>query len=331
MKVSIIIPIYNVEKYVERCLRSVMAQTYGDIECLLVDDCTPDGSMAICERMLAEYVGPIDFKVLHHERNRGLSAARNTGTAAAMGKYIYYLDSDDEITPDCIALLVAEAEKHPGVEMVIGNRVGDELIDLGEAYCFRGRNYYEDNAWFLYQSYRRDGNIPVTAWNKLLNKDFLLANDLSFLEGILAEDQLWSFYVGEVVHRFAFVSSHTYIYHPTPYSITNGTSFHRMADTWQMLLNIMLPQVNGSMSLLQTCFFMRRFLDFYHGIPRRNYQRVITCFFKLFFCSHKYLFAAVQYIFFRFNLSLKLRKFEPSFIRWFDRIYKSTEEKFNVW
>ena len=108
VRISIIVPIYNVEPYIERCLRSVMIQTYSNIECILVDDCTLDNSMKICDCLLGNYIGPIEFKVLHHDHNRGLSAARNTGTDAATGEYIFYLDSDDEITPDSISLMVAE-------------------------------------------------------------------------------------------------------------------------------------------------------------------------------------------------------------------------------
>ena len=103
MDVSIIIPVYNVAPYIGDCLRSVMRQSYkGDVECILVDDCGLDESIVIAEQMIAEYDGPIQFKILHHDHNRGLSAARNTGTLQAKGDWIYYLDSDDEITEDCI-------------------------------------------------------------------------------------------------------------------------------------------------------------------------------------------------------------------------------------
>ena len=106
MKITIVVPVYNVEPYIEDCLKSVAEQTYkGDIECIIVDDCTPDGSCAIIEHFINEYNGSIDFKLLHHTKNRGLSAARNTGIGAATGEYIYFLDSDDEITPECIELL----------------------------------------------------------------------------------------------------------------------------------------------------------------------------------------------------------------------------------
>ena len=105
--VSIVVPVYNVAPYIESCLKSVMGQTYaGDMECLLVDDCGSDDSMAIAERMIGAYTGPIRFQILHHEHNRGLSAARNTGTDAATGDYVLYLDSDDELTQDCIERLM---------------------------------------------------------------------------------------------------------------------------------------------------------------------------------------------------------------------------------
>ena len=80
MKVSIIIPVYNVSAYIERCVKSVMSQTYsGDIECILVNDATPDDSIAIAEHLIADYNGPFQFLILSHDHNRGQSAARNTG------------------------------------------------------------------------------------------------------------------------------------------------------------------------------------------------------------------------------------------------------------
>ena len=122
MNVSIIIPVYNVAPYIEACLKSVMRQTYsGSMECLVVDDCGTDESIAIAERMIAEYDGSILFQILHHEHNRGLSAARNTGTLQATGDYLYYLDSDDEITDECIELLMQKMLKNPDLEMVQGN------------------------------------------------------------------------------------------------------------------------------------------------------------------------------------------------------------------
>ena len=99
MKISVIIPVYNVAPYIAACLQSVMRQTaQAALECILVDDCGPDNSMEVVNETLKSYNGPVDFKIVRHTQNRGLSAARNTGMAAATGDYIYFLDSDDEIT-----------------------------------------------------------------------------------------------------------------------------------------------------------------------------------------------------------------------------------------
>ena len=123
MKISIIVPVYNVEPYIEDCLKSVAAQTYnGEIECIIVNDCTPDDSCAVIERFINGYDGAIDFKLLHHTVNRGLSAARNTGIDAATGDYIYFLDSDDEIMPECIEVL-AEPLKNKKYDFVIGDYI----------------------------------------------------------------------------------------------------------------------------------------------------------------------------------------------------------------
>ena len=107
MKITIVIPVYNVAPYIKDCLASVMKQTYkGEIECLLIDDCGTDNSMGVVSQVLKDYSGKIDFRIYRHKYNRGLSAARNTGIEHATGEYIYFLDSDDEITSDCMEKLV---------------------------------------------------------------------------------------------------------------------------------------------------------------------------------------------------------------------------------
>ena len=94
MKVSIIIPVYNVDSYIETCLQSVFNQTYQNIEVIIVDDCGTDHSMEIVEKVVSTYKGTFSIKILHHNLNSGLSAARNTGIKNATGEYIYFLDSD---------------------------------------------------------------------------------------------------------------------------------------------------------------------------------------------------------------------------------------------
>lgn len=98
IKVSIIIPVYNVEKYLERCVNSVLKQTYKNVEIILVDDGSPDGSPGICDRYASEYN---TVKVLH-KANEGLGLTRNAGLRLATGDYVMFVDSDDYIKENTI-------------------------------------------------------------------------------------------------------------------------------------------------------------------------------------------------------------------------------------
>src|SRR5574344_647377 len=120
--VSIIIPIYNVEKYVAKCINSVISQTYdhSKIECIIVNDCTPDCSMDIVNEIISRYNGDMTFIIHNHNHNQGLSAARNTGIDFATGQYIYFLDSDDYIYPNTIETLLSATENNT-IDLVIGN------------------------------------------------------------------------------------------------------------------------------------------------------------------------------------------------------------------
>lgn len=111
IKVSVIIPMYNVASLVQRCIHSLCSQTYRHIELIFVNDCSKDDTVSFVETLLAsENSEGIEYRIITHEHNMGVAAARNTGLDAAKGKYIYYVDSDDYIEPDTIECLVREAE-----------------------------------------------------------------------------------------------------------------------------------------------------------------------------------------------------------------------------
>lgn len=111
-KVSILIPIYGVEKYIEQCARSAFSQTYRNIEYIFVNDCTPDKSIDILFSVLDQFPERKEaVKIVKHERNRGLAAARNTAIAEATGEFVYHLDSDDYIEHETIELLVDNQRK----------------------------------------------------------------------------------------------------------------------------------------------------------------------------------------------------------------------------
>ena len=221
--VSVIIPVYQVSDNVERCVLSVMAQSYTTIECILIDDKTQDDSIIKCERLIEEYKGPIRFKILHHGTNRGLSAARNTGTLAASGEYVFYLDSDDEITSDCIEKLVSAAQANPAAEIVVGNT---QVYKDGKP----GKIWIKDevpsvlNGNDTIVSFYHRKLIPNAVWNKLIKISFIKDNGLYNKEGIIHEDILWMFYVMKYLSQIVLVKDVTSHYLIRPGSISTSAS-----------------------------------------------------------------------------------------------------------
>lgn len=217
--VSVIIPVYNVSDYIERCLQSVMLQTYDNIECILVDDASPDDSIDKCERSIAEYKGNIHFTIQHHTHNRGLSAARNTGTHTATGDWIIFLDGDDELAVDGVERLIAPVKRDNSIELVLGNWV---VIDEGRSLPKMGIAAETDIKPFkaVRDFCLRRGAFPVPAWSKLISKSFLLDNQLEFKEGLMWEDNLWTFYVLKHLEHLYIIPEVVYIYYKRPNSIT---------------------------------------------------------------------------------------------------------------
>lgn len=178
MKISIIVPVYNVEQYIKECFDSIAAQTYkGELECIFVDDCGQDYSVSVLEKLIAEYKGPIQFSIVHHEHNKGLSGARNTGIRNAKGDYLYFIDSDDSITSDCIEKLVALAEKYPGVEVVQGSTKSTmEWLQMG----WKKLPEFSDNFKWIKKTILKRIAFAMTAWNKLIKRSFVIEHGLFF-------------------------------------------------------------------------------------------------------------------------------------------------------
>lgn len=235
MKVSVIIPVYNVAGYVGDCLISVFNQTYNDIEIVIIDDCATDNSMQVVEEVVkkADAATRNKIKIVRHDHNRGLSAARNTGIRECTGDNVYFLDSDDEITPDCIEKLVTY-QQETNADIVVG---GYKLINgksdfiyptLRTTSCFIGNNKN------IIKEYMR-GRIYMMAWNKLVCKKILTDNDLFFKDGLIHEDDLWSFRCACCINRIAIVTAETYIYKIRPGSIMDAVHFEKEIE-WRIII-----------------------------------------------------------------------------------------------
>ncbi len=237
VKVSIIVPVYNVEKYIERCLLSIIKQTYiGCIECIIVDDCGRDNSMTIADKIVTEYKGNIRFFIIHHKYNRGLSAARNSGLDVATGDYIYYLDSDDELPADAIQLMVEEVNNHPNIELVQGYTQSVPMTDNYDTSCFKDHQYVTDNTWFRENFYCTGKTIPVNGVNKLIKCEFLKRNNLYFKEGIIHEDEHWMFYLVQKLSSMAFIFKPTYIRYFNEGSIMSTLTEEKTGKSWSVIL-----------------------------------------------------------------------------------------------
>ncbi|MBR6046024.1 MAG: glycosyltransferase [Ruminococcus sp.] len=188
--VSIVIPVYNVEKYLRECVDSVLRQTYSDLEIILVDDGSPDGSGAICD----EYAEKDSRVTVIHKENGGLSDARNAGMAAAHGEYIYFLDSDDYIVDDAIRLLVdrARTENADFVFFDSENFVEDyEFPEYIENFS-RARTYRTGPGVLLLGATVRNSEYFPCVPFEFFRKQFLEENGLSFYKGIIHEDELFT-------------------------------------------------------------------------------------------------------------------------------------------
>lgn len=213
IKVSIVIPVYNVASYIEECLQSVFEQTYRNIEVIIVDDCGKDNSMQLVETFVNK-VKDLPFLIIHHPKNLGLSAARNTGIKEATGDYIYFIDSDDFITNNCIETFVELIKKYPDSDVILGSATF--YPNAWGSFCLNVKNSkipsYSNNKRWLNSSFFKNDFLPVTAWNKLVSKKFILKNNLFFKEGIIYEDQLWYFLMANACTKIAFNKNDTYFY-----------------------------------------------------------------------------------------------------------------------
>ena len=223
MKVSIIIPIYNVSKYLVRCLDSVVTQSFQEIECLLIDDCGKDDSVAIAEQYIQNYQGPISFKLIHHEHNRGLSAARNTGIDVAKGDYLFFLDSDDAIVPETIEILLKLFEKYPDIDFAQGNILSED----GNISSYGLKTHipeYSNNREELQRIMLSE--ITTVAWNRLIRRDFVLKHKLYFPEGYFTEDMYWGYFITKFLKGAAFTQKGLYIYYINEGSMMTSPANH---------------------------------------------------------------------------------------------------------
>lgn len=215
INISVVIPVYNVAAYIKDCMNSVLQQTMTEgVECILVDDCGPDNSMEIVEDIAANYQGNIKINIIHHDKNKGVGGARNTGLKAAQGEYVFFMDSDDNITSDCLESLWNVALKYPKAELVHGVEFADNQQQNEDFHLCINKYHlpeYSEDVNFV----RRESilnHYAIHAFNCLIKKDFLVKNEFYFIEGVVFEDFPWMMDVSQKVTAVALLAKDTYYY-----------------------------------------------------------------------------------------------------------------------
>lgn len=216
MKISVIVPIFKVEKFIERCAESLFNQTFDDFEVIFVDDASPDSSIKVLESVIAKYPAFHNrVKIMRHEKNKGLPAARNSGLKVATGDYIYHLDSDDYIEQDMLEEMVNAAQ----------------YCDADIVYCdfFLSTEYHErfisqPNVETTYDAlrYTLGGKLKYNVWNKLVRRQLYTINDISFPLGYsMGEDMTM---IKLIACAKTIVHVHKPLYHYIRYN-SNALSF----------------------------------------------------------------------------------------------------------
>lgn len=231
VKVSVVIPVYKVEKYLEQCVDSVLNQNYPSIEVILVDDGSPDRCPQICEEYAKNYEC---VKVIHKE-NGGLSSARNCGMQAATGKYIMFLDSDDWWNENIkLEKLIQKVEEVQDAEMTCFCALN--YIQQQGLVLRHDASFYEHEKGILtkeqyYQKVVKQGNLQETAYTKIFSKQFLMDNKLLFQEGLLGEDTEWMFRVLRKANRVLIMNEPLVVYrYGREGAITNTISIKNVMD-----------------------------------------------------------------------------------------------------
>ena len=246
-KISVIIPLYNSEKYLGVCLESILIQTLTDFELILVDDCSTDNTCAIAESYLEKFGGRL--KIVYLEKNTGSGAApRNVGLEYASGKYVYFMDNDDFIIDTALETLYNYAEEYQAevVYMDNGFICGAEQVPKSITEITWNSNFAIEEPTFepydlreRIENFLKEGFVWAP-WNKFLRRDFLIDNGINFLHMKTSEDCSWMFEVVCLAKKFLRVSTPLYIWRSNENSITR-----RARTPQQELIFWSTPFING--------------------------------------------------------------------------------------
>lgn len=236
MELSIIIPVYNVEKYIQRCVESILQQDYHNYEIILIDDGSTDGSGEICDSFQGK--NPSVIHVIH-KKNGGLSSARNAGLKVASGKYIMFLDSDDWIKDGCLAEFAPLFIN--GYDLIMGRAWSiDSHGNKRSKLSYRTRPGLYDKFTYVRDCLKDEKDISFCCPFYLYRREYIEKNRLHFYEGIIHEDELWmpiallradTIYITDIYFYFHFMRDSSIMHSSNyEYSAISTLKICRMLD-----------------------------------------------------------------------------------------------------
>ena len=210
MKVSVLVPVYKAEKYIEKCSRSIFAQTYSNLECVFVNDCTPDNSIQVLLKVIEDYPNRKEqIRIINNTKNLGAAASKNLAIKYATGDFICFVDSDDWLDVDAIELLIKRhVETHADVIwglMTIHTK--DGIMELKEP-SYRDKNH-------LINSYitERAGGTLLSNSRRIIRKELIELNGIRMMEGLnFSEDRLFMNQVAYNANGFSIIDRPVYHY-----------------------------------------------------------------------------------------------------------------------
>lgn len=268
---SIIIPVYNVEKYLHNSVKSVLSQGNYDYELILVDDGSTDGCPAICDEYARKHSDKI--RVVHQE-NAGQAVARNAGAVAAIGKYIYFLDSDDTIQPDTLEHFTAIIEEQPEIDMIFSY-----FQRVKEDEQFKPSSHNEGVKYFSSKEEIQNAFLTreyvILAPGTLYRKEWLDNNQLRFRPNPYSEDQLFVWECLLHIGKIAVVKSDLYNYLDRPGSIMTSSKYQKIIAAYPFFKELERQyQMSNQSSALAKRFLLPRWVGgiFHSAAKLCNYK-----------------------------------------------------------
>lgn len=272
--ISVIIPMYNMEVYIEECLTSVLNQTFTDYEVIVVDDCSKDRSAEIVEGMMPKFGGRLKFIQL--SKNTGAAATpRNVGTSLAIGKYLYFIDSDDMIAENALEVFYTAAEMHKADVVCNGIHYLIELdgrITLKDFFKIKHPVFSPCDLTQRTRDFTSRLAFSAAPWRKFVRRSWFVKNKLSFSPAYICDDTLVSFQYAACARIYVFIPDVVYFWR-----VRETSSIHakyailRAFEKQVYLVSVVFRALND---------FMNRF-EFFSQHPRSKFI-MNACFFRYF-------------------------------------------------